>query len=162
MVPSTVIGIDRSQDAEEWSSKTHLACMLHPINIPVPPPFIAPPPPSANPPQDQSSLISIAGDLRLLHDATERQHLRKISNKEEKKTAQTVGRNFQKKYKQWYYAFRQYPMKSNIQVQQIPTLRSWNNPKLLASPWFWIWASLWKVAKQRSPSQWLMRKNGKI
>jgi len=82
-----MVGIDRSQDAEEWSSKIHLACILHPINIPVPPSFIAPPPPSANPPQDQSSLSSIAGDLRLLHDATERQHLREISNEEEKKNS---------------------------------------------------------------------------
>jgi hypothetical protein len=63
MVPSTRIGIDQSQ---EGSSKIHLADILHHINLPVPPPFMAPPPLSANPPQDQSSLLSIAGDLRLL------------------------------------------------------------------------------------------------
>jgi len=85
-VPSTMIGIDRSQDAEEWSSKIHLACILHP-SLTVPPPFMVPPPPLVNPPQDQSSLLSIAGDLRLLRDATERQHLREISNEEDKKNS---------------------------------------------------------------------------
>jgi hypothetical protein len=48
---------------------------------------MVPPPPSVNPPQDQSSLLSIAGDLRLLRDATERQHLREISNEEDKKNS---------------------------------------------------------------------------
>ncbi len=38
-----------------------------------------------NPPQDQSSLSLIAGDLRLLRDATEMQHLKEITNDEEKK-----------------------------------------------------------------------------
>jgi hypothetical protein len=46
-----------------------------------------PPLPLAVPPQDQSSLNSIAGDLRLLRDGTERQHLREITNKEEKKNS---------------------------------------------------------------------------
>jgi len=62
-VPSTMIGIDRSQDAEEWSSKIHLACILHLINLPVPPP-------------------------------------EKFQTKRIRKTAQTVGENSRKKYKQ--------------------------------------------------------------
>ncbi len=43
------------------------------------------PPPLGNPPQDQSLLSLIAGDLQLLRDATERQPLREITNDEEKK-----------------------------------------------------------------------------
>jgi len=79
-----MLGIDQSQGAEEWTSKMHLACVPQHSNPPVPPPFVVPPLPFVKPPQDQSSLNSIAGDLHLLCDATEHQHLREISNEEEK------------------------------------------------------------------------------
>ncbi len=82
-----MLGIDQSQGAEEWTSKMHLACVPQHSNPPVPPPFVVPPLPFVKPPQDQSSLNSIAGDLHLLCDATEHQHLREISNEEEKKNS---------------------------------------------------------------------------
>jgi hypothetical protein len=62
----------------------HLASIVpaH-LQIGPPPPFVPPPPLGSNPPQDQSS--AIIGELRLLRDAQERQHLRELSNEEEKK-----------------------------------------------------------------------------
>jgi len=53
-IPSTLLGIDRSKDAKEWTSKMHLACIKHPLIFSVPPPLVLPPPPFVNPPQDQS------------------------------------------------------------------------------------------------------------
>ncbi len=64
-VPPTVLGLDHSQDAKDWSSKLHLSCILPAHFQNRPPPFVAPPP-LGNPPQDQSLLSLIAGDLRLL------------------------------------------------------------------------------------------------
>jgi hypothetical protein len=77
-IPSSVIGLDLSQDAKDWSKKIHLSNIV-PVHLQMgSPPFVPPP-------QDQSSLI--VGELRLLRDATERQHLCEISNDEEKKNS---------------------------------------------------------------------------
>jgi hypothetical protein len=82
-VPSAVLGLDHSQEAKDWSERMHLASVI-PAHLQVSPPMFAPPPPPVpNPPQDQSSLI--VGELRLLRDAQERQHLREVTNDEEKK-----------------------------------------------------------------------------
>jgi hypothetical protein len=72
-----------------------------------------PPPLSANPPQDQSSLLSIAGDLRLLRDAKEHQHLRTISNEEDKKNSSNSWRKLPEEVQTMI-----------LQAQQIPTSRS--------------------------------------
>jgi hypothetical protein len=97
-IPSTILGLDNSQEARDWSAKLHTSCIA--LLALVPPPFIPPPPLGSNPPQDQSSLTSITGDLCLLRKATERQHLREITNEEERKIVLTAGKNFQRKYKQ--------------------------------------------------------------
>jgi hypothetical protein len=82
-VPSSVVGLDQSQDARDWSEKMHLASVIPAHLQSAPPTFVPPPPPSLIPAQDPSSLI--VGELRLLRDAQERQHLREITNDEEKK-----------------------------------------------------------------------------
>jgi hypothetical protein len=84
-IPSIILGLDNGQEARDWSAKLHTSCIAPSALLP--PPFMPPPPLGSNPPQDQSSLTFIAGDLRLLRDATERQHLREITNKEEKKNS---------------------------------------------------------------------------
>jgi len=86
LVPATVVGLDTSNDAQEWASRLHMV-NIHPL---VPPPFLAPPPPSASIPQDQSMVNSIVGELRLLRDAQDKQFLREITIDEEKKN-QTNG-----------------------------------------------------------------------
>jgi len=80
-IPSTIVGLDNSLDAQSWSSKMHLTSILPPG----PPPFRAPPPPSLGVPQDQASVDTIVGELRLLQDAQDKQHLREIEIDEEKK-----------------------------------------------------------------------------
>jgi hypothetical protein len=80
-VPSTTIGLDNSSDSQQWSSKLHLT-YIHPSG---PPPFLAPPPPAPILPQDQQTVNLIVRELRLLHDAQDKQHLREITIDEEKK-----------------------------------------------------------------------------
>jgi len=77
-VPASIVGLDQSQETKEWADRLHLLS-IEPLQLlPIPPAFIPPPPP-----QDQSS--TIVGELRLLRDAQERQHLHEITNEEEKK-----------------------------------------------------------------------------
>jgi hypothetical protein len=80
--PASVIGVDQSKDAQEWSNKVHLSNVV-PLHLQLGPPPFAPPPQLPNPPQDQSS--TIVGELRLLRDVTEKQHLRELSLDEDKK-----------------------------------------------------------------------------
>ena len=81
-VPPTIVGRDLSAEAKDWSDRLHFAS-IETNPLPLGPPAFIPPPPPMNAPQDQQSLI--VGELRLLRDAQERQHLREISNDEEKK-----------------------------------------------------------------------------
>jgi hypothetical protein len=64
------------------------------INPLVPPPFPIPPPPLGNLPQDQGAVNSIVGELRLLRDAQDKQHLREISLDEEKKNGSNGWEKF--------------------------------------------------------------------
>jgi hypothetical protein len=89
-VPSTVIGLDTNSDTLAWASKLHMTC----INPLVPPPFPIPPPPPGNLPQDQGAVNSIVGELRLLRDAQDKQHLREISLDEEKKNGSNGWEKF--------------------------------------------------------------------
>jgi hypothetical protein len=86
LVPTTVVGLDISNDAQEWASRLHMV-NIHPLG---PPLFLAPPPHSASIPQDQSMVNSIVGELRLLRDAQDKQFLQEISIDEERKN-QTNG-----------------------------------------------------------------------
>jgi hypothetical protein len=85
-IPPSVIGVDQSQDAKDWSKRIHQSNIV-PVHLQMGPPHFVPPPPFP-PPQDQSS-----NDSRrtlaawLLRDATEKQHQREISNDEEKKNS---------------------------------------------------------------------------
>jgi hypothetical protein len=81
-VTASIIGADQSKDAQEWSNKVHLSNVV-PLHLQLGPPPFAPPPQLPNPPQDQSS--TIVGELRLLRDTTEKQHLRELSLDKEKK-----------------------------------------------------------------------------
>jgi hypothetical protein len=60
-VPSTLLGLDNSQDEKDWASKLHISHIA--LLAQGPPPFMPPPPLGLNPPQDQSSLNSITGDI---------------------------------------------------------------------------------------------------
>jgi hypothetical protein len=94
-IPSSVCGIDYSQDAKDWSSKLHLESIL----LHCPTQFLAPPP-VVNPSQVTVSLSSIAEDIHLLQDATECQHLNEITNDEDKKNSSSGwDKSYQKRYK---------------------------------------------------------------
>ncbi len=80
-IPSTVVGVDNSQEALSWSNRLHSAHIL-PSG---PPPFLPPPSPVPGLPQDQSVVNSIVGELHLLRDAQDKQHLREITMEEDKK-----------------------------------------------------------------------------
>ena len=82
-VPASIIGLDQSQDVKNWSKKIHLSNIVLVQLQMGPPHFVSPPP--VPPPQDQSSMK--VGELHLLRDVMERQHLHEISNEEEKKNS---------------------------------------------------------------------------
>jgi len=46
LIPASLIAVDSSQDAMEWSARQHFAYIFSPPAIPLPPPFPAPPVPN--------------------------------------------------------------------------------------------------------------------
>jgi hypothetical protein len=77
VVPPSVIAVDTSTDGVDWSARLHFTNILPIQSQLLPPPFPIPPPP----PQDNNTNLpfdSIAGDIRIIRDATERQLLRDI------------------------------------------------------------------------------------
>jgi hypothetical protein len=86
-VPPTIIAVDTSTEALDWSARLHFANIIPAQNQLLPPPFPIPPPPT----QDNNinhPIDSIAGDIRIIRDATERQLLRDIHNEDSKKDNQ--------------------------------------------------------------------------
>jgi hypothetical protein len=85
-IPPTTMAVDSSSDGKDWSARLHYACIdsTPQQNVLLPPPFL-PPPPVPNPVRASSPIESIAGDIRVIRDATERQLLREIQNEETKR-----------------------------------------------------------------------------
>ncbi len=73
-VPPSTIALDTSCEGLDWSAQLHFANIQKITNLALPPPFLSPPPlprSSGNTPP----MESIAGDIRIIRDATERQLL---------------------------------------------------------------------------------------
>jgi hypothetical protein len=87
IVPPTVIAVDTSTEGKEWSARFHFACILQQQCPVLPPPFPMPPPPPNNA-NTHLPMESIADDIRIIRDATERQLLREIQNEDSKKESQ--------------------------------------------------------------------------
>jgi hypothetical protein len=68
-----VTAVDASQDAVEWSSRHHFACIISTTVPELPPPFPAPPVPDALGPN--TSIASMVGDIRMIRDVAECQLL---------------------------------------------------------------------------------------
>jgi hypothetical protein len=84
MVLPLVMSIERNQDSLDWCTNMHSA-HIKPSIPELPPPFLAPPPPQNL--ATHPALDSMAGDLRILRDATDRLNLMKALNEEQKKEA---------------------------------------------------------------------------
>jgi hypothetical protein len=77
-IPPTTFSIDRSTEGRRWADRMHFASISQDLHQLPPPPFPLPPPPQA-PLGNQTALDEMAGSLRVLRDATERQLLRETS-----------------------------------------------------------------------------------
>jgi hypothetical protein len=81
-----VVALDTSADGLDWSAQLHFAYIKPLQLIPAPPLFPVPPPPSLQSNANYNLPIdSIAGDIRIIRDATECQMLEDSQNKDEKK-----------------------------------------------------------------------------
>jgi hypothetical protein len=67
-----------------WADRLHFANIMQTVPGVLPPPFPIPPPPQA-PVENQSTLDLIAGDIRVIRDATECQHLQEAAAYDAKK-----------------------------------------------------------------------------
>ena len=83
LIPSTFLAIDVSQDAGEWASHFHFACIMAPVAPGFPPPFTAPPAPNSVDPN--APFASVAGDVRLLREAAEQKLLHEAQGMNTKK-----------------------------------------------------------------------------
>jgi hypothetical protein len=86
LIHPVVFSLDQNVESQEWASRLHFAT-ISPLAPPtLPPPFPVPPPPQA-PADNRSTWDLIAGDIRVIRDATERQHLREAATEDAKKRA---------------------------------------------------------------------------
>jgi len=85
LVPPSVVALASIDDGRDWSDQFHFAYIKPAQHMPCPPPFLVPPPPPA---QSTPPFDSIAGDIRIIRDATECQLLRDIQNEDGKKDIQ--------------------------------------------------------------------------
>ncbi len=83
LIQPIIFSVDRSTDGQDWADRMHYANIVPQVQTIIPPPFPLPPPPKAIL-GNQSALDIIAGDIRVLRDATERQHLRETSLEDKK------------------------------------------------------------------------------
>ena len=67
-----------------WADRLHFANIMQTVPGVLPPPFPIPSPPQA-PVENQSTLDLIAGDIRVIRDATECQHLQEAAAYDAKK-----------------------------------------------------------------------------
>jgi len=74
LIPASLIAVDNSQDALEWSARQHFAYVFSPV--PLPPPFPTPPVPNSQ---------AMTDELRRIRDVAERQLLRDTQLGEAKK-----------------------------------------------------------------------------
>jgi hypothetical protein len=87
LVPPLIVAVDLSPDGVDWSARFHFAYISPKQNSTSIHPFPLPPPPlGINAPS--VPMESIACDIRMIRDATERQLLREIHNEESKKEGQ--------------------------------------------------------------------------
>jgi len=80
LIDPIIFSIDRSVDSQNWANRLHFANILMPAQDILPPPFPLPPPPQAGV-ENQSALKIISDNIRVIRDATERQHLREVTLK---------------------------------------------------------------------------------
>jgi hypothetical protein len=75
LIQPVVFSIDQSVESKNWADKLHFANIAQIAPLVLPPPFPFPQAPAEN----QSALDLIAGDLQVIRDATECQHLREAA-----------------------------------------------------------------------------------
>jgi hypothetical protein len=83
MVPTTVVAVDSSMDASEWSSRFLFACISSSLPALPLPPFPAPPVPTTL--AQDPSMASMTEELRRIRDVAERQLLRDAQSADTKK-----------------------------------------------------------------------------
>jgi hypothetical protein len=79
LIQPIIFSVDRSTEGQDWANRMHFANISQPVPAMLPPPFPLPPLPPQAPVENHSALDLIAGDIRVIRDATERQHLREVS-----------------------------------------------------------------------------------
>jgi hypothetical protein len=79
LVPTTVVAVDSSVDASEWSSRFHFACISSSL------PALLPAPPVPTTLAQDPSMASMTEELRRIRDVAERQLLRDASMADTKK-----------------------------------------------------------------------------
>jgi hypothetical protein len=84
LINPIIFSIDRSVDSQNWANRLHFANIISQAQDALPPPFPLPLPPQA-PMGNQSALEIITDNIRVIRDATERQHLRELSLEDKKK-----------------------------------------------------------------------------
>lgn len=85
LVPTTIVAVDSSVEAVDWSARHHFACIsgISSSSLPPPPPFVAPPVPSSL--AQDPALSSMTDELRRIRDATERHLLCEVQAADSKK-----------------------------------------------------------------------------
>ncbi len=84
LIEPVIFSVDHSSESQEWADRLHFANFTATLPAALPPPFPLPPPPQA-PLDSRSALDLIAGDIRMIRDASERQHLREVAVEDAKK-----------------------------------------------------------------------------
>jgi hypothetical protein len=79
----SIFSLDRNADSQTWANRMHFANIMMPAQDALPPPFPLPPPPQASV-GNQSALEIIADNIRVIREATERQHLREAALEDKK------------------------------------------------------------------------------
>ena len=82
LVHPLVSSMERTQDSQDWCASMHFAHIM-PTIVNNPPPYVIPPPPPVL--GTQPILDAMAGDIRVLRDATERLQLKEACTKESKR-----------------------------------------------------------------------------
>jgi hypothetical protein len=83
LIDPTIFSLDRNADSQTWANRMHFANIMMPAQDSLPHPFPLPPPPQALV-GNQSALEITADNIRVIRDATERQHLREAALEEKK------------------------------------------------------------------------------
>jgi len=84
LIHPVVFCLERNDESQEWANRLHFANIAPLVPPALPPPFQLPPPPQA-PADNWSAWDLIAGDIRVIRDATECQHLREVAAEDAKK-----------------------------------------------------------------------------